>query len=122
MARRNPLLKVAAVDPDRDPRLAREQGIQLYNAAVVEAEGRRVLVQGTDETEIALGIQRALRGRAITACFLEGHGELPMDNFEYHTHLEGGAGHSHDDASLAGRGDAGPRRRAAAPRARSAGV
>ena len=43
--------------------------------------------------------QRALRGRAITACFLEGHGELPMDNFEYHTHLESGAGHSHDDAS-----------------------
>jgi hypothetical protein len=99
MARRNPLLKVVAVDPDRDPRLAREQGIQLYNAAVVEAEGRRVLVQGTDETEIAIGIQRALRGRAITACFLEGHGELPMDNFEYHTHLESGAGHSHDDAS-----------------------
>ena len=99
MARRNPLLKVVAVDPDREPELAREQGIQLYNAAVVEAEGRRVLVQGTDETEIAIGIQRALRGRAITACFLEGHGELPMDNFEYHTHLEGGAGHSHDDAS-----------------------
>jgi len=53
----------------------------------------------SDETEIAIGIQRALRGRAITACFLEGHGELPMDNFEYHTHLESGAGHSHDDAS-----------------------
>src|SRR5262249_30072519 len=32
-------------------------------------------------------------------CFLEGHGELPMDNFEYHTHLEGGASHSHGDAS-----------------------
>jgi ABC-type uncharacterized transport system len=99
MARRNPLLKVAAVDPDREPTLARLQGIQLYNAAVIEAQGRRVLVQSTDETEIALGIQRALRGRAITACFLEGHGELPMDNFEYHTHLEGGASHSHDDAA-----------------------
>ncbi|MDO9707116.1 GldG family protein [Paracraurococcus lichenis] len=99
MARRNPLLKVTTVDPDREPALARLQGIRLYNAAVIEAEGRRVLVQGTDETEIALGIQRALRGRAVTACFLEGHGELPMDNFEFHTHLEGTAGHSHDDAS-----------------------
>jgi len=99
MARRNPLLKVAAVDPDREPTLARLQGIQLYNAAVIEAQGRRVLVQSTDETEIAIGIQRALRGRAITACFLEGHGELPMDNFEYHTHLEGAASHSHDDAA-----------------------
>jgi hypothetical protein len=99
MARRNPLLKVVAVDPDREPTLARQQGIQIYNAAVIEGRGRRVLVQGTDETEIAIGIQRALRGTAITVCFLEGHGELPMDNFEYHTHLEGGASHSHGDAS-----------------------
>ena len=99
MARRNPLLKVAAVDPDREPTLARLQGIQLYNAAVIETQGRRVLVQSTDEAEIAIGIQRASRGRAITACFLEGHGELPMDNFEYHTHLEGAASHSHDDAA-----------------------
>ena len=35
----------------------------------------------------------------VTACFLEGHDELPMDNFEFHTHVEGVAGHSHDDAS-----------------------
>lgn len=99
MARRNPLLQVVAVDPDRDPRLARQQGVQIYNAAVIEAEGRRVLVQGTDETEIAIGVQRALRGRSIAVCFLEGHGELPMDNFEYHTHLEAGASHSHGDAT-----------------------
>src|ERR1043166_437424 len=66
---------------------------------MIEGEGRRVLVQGTDETEIAIGIQRVLRGSTITVCFLEGHGELPMDNFEYHTHLEGGANHSHGDAS-----------------------
>ena len=99
MARRNPLLKVVAVDPDRDPRLARQQGVQIYNAAMIEAEGRRVLVQGTDETEIAIGVQRALCGRAITVCFLEGHGELPMDNFEYHTHLEAGASHNHGDAT-----------------------
>ncbi|RAI59982.1 GldG family protein [Roseicella frigidaeris] len=99
MARRNPLLKVTVVDPDREPSLARRQSIQIYNAAVIETDGRRVLVQGTDETEIALGIQRALRRHSITACFLEGHGELPMDNFEYHTHLEGLGGHSHGDAA-----------------------
>ena len=99
MARRNPLLKLVTIDPDREPTLARQQGISLYNAAVIEAEGRRLLVQSTDEAEIALGIQRVLRGRSIIACFVEGHGELPMDNFEFHTHLEGGASHSHDDAS-----------------------
>jgi ABC-type uncharacterized transport system len=99
MQRRNPLFRLTAVDPDKEPTVARTNGIRIYNAAMIEADGRRVLVQSTDEAEIALGIQRVLRERVITVCFIEGHGELPMDNFEFHTHLEGVAGHSHDDAS-----------------------
>jgi hypothetical protein len=99
MERRNPHFKLRAVDPDKEPTLARTSGIKIYNAAMIEAEGRRVLVQSTDEAEIALGIQRVLRERKITVCFVEGHGELPMDNFEFHTHLENAADHSHGDAS-----------------------
>jgi hypothetical protein len=99
MARRSPMLTVVTVDPDTQPELARRQGIRLYNAAVIEAEGRRVLVQGTDEAEIALGIQRALRQRMVTVCFLEGHGEFAMDNFEYHTHVDGISDHNHGEAS-----------------------
>src|SRR3546814_4632722 len=95
MGRRNPLLTVATVDPDKQPELARREGVRLYNAAVIEAAGRRVLVQGTDEAEIAIGIQRVLRQRAITVCFVEGHGELPIDAFELHSHLEGVSDHSH---------------------------
>ena len=53
----------------------------------------------TDEAQIAIGIQRVLRQRVLTACFIEGHSELPMDNYEFHTHLEGVAGHSHNDAA-----------------------
>jgi gliding motility-associatede transport system auxiliary component len=89
MQRRNPLFRLTAVDPDKEPTVARTNGIRIYNAAMIEADGRRVLVQSTDEAEIALGIQRVLRERVITVCFVEGHGELPMDNFEFHTHLEG---------------------------------
>jgi hypothetical protein len=99
MGRRNPLLTVLTVDPDKRPELARREGIQLYNAAIVEAAGRRVLIQGTDEAQIAIGIQRVLRTRALTVCFVEGHGEFPMDSFEFHTHLEGATDHSHGDAS-----------------------
>jgi len=99
MGRRNSLLSVVAVDPDKRPELARREGIRLYNAAVIEAGTRRVLIQGTDEAQIAIGIQRVLRTRALTVCFLEGHGELAMDAFEFHTHLEGVADHSHGDAS-----------------------
>src|SRR6185295_12303009 len=99
MGRRNPRLAVTTVDPDKRPELARREGIRLYNAAIIEAGGRRILIQGTDEAEIAIGIQRVLRTRALTVCFLEGHGELPMDSFEFHTHLEGASDHSHGDAS-----------------------
>jgi hypothetical protein len=99
MGRRNPLLAVSVVDPDKEPALARTQGIRIYNAAVIEAEGRRMMVQSTDEAEIAIGIQRVLRERVVTACFIEGHGELPMDNMEFHTHLEAIADHSHGEAS-----------------------
>ncbi|HSD53079.1 MAG TPA: GldG family protein [Burkholderiales bacterium] len=99
MARRSALLDLRLVDPDKEPALAREAGVRIYNAGVLEAEDRKLLVQTTDENEIALGIQRVLRERVVTVCFLEGHGEFPMDNFEFHTHVEGVATHSHGDAS-----------------------
>jgi len=99
MGRRNPMLTVLTVDPDKQPELARREGVRLYNAAIIEAAGRRVLIQGTDEAEIAIGIQRVLRTRALTVCFLEGHGEFSMDGFEFHTHLEGATDHSHGEAS-----------------------
>jgi hypothetical protein len=99
MGKRNALLEVHAVDPDRQPSIAQADGLRTFNAAILEAEGRKVMVQTTDESEIAIGIQRVLRDKVITVCFLEGHNELPMDNFEFHTHLEGAAGHGHDDAS-----------------------
>ncbi len=99
MGRRNPHFRVRAVDPDKEPTLARTSGVRIYNATLIEAEGRRVMVQTTDESEVALGIQRVLRQRVIAICFVEGHGELPMDNFEFHSHLEGLSNHSHSDSS-----------------------
>ncbi len=99
MGRRNALLAVRTVDPDREPSVAQSFGIRTSNAAILEAEGRKIVVQSTDENVVAVGIQRVLREKLVTACFLEGHNEFPMDNFEFHTHVEGIAGHSHDDAS-----------------------
>jgi ABC-type uncharacterized transport system involved in gliding motility auxiliary subunit len=99
MGRRNALLAVRTVDPDREPSVAQSYGMRTGNAAILESDGRKIVVQTVDETEIAIGIQRVLREKVVTACFLEGHNELPMDNFEFNTHVEGIAGHSHDDAS-----------------------
>jgi ABC-type uncharacterized transport system involved in gliding motility auxiliary subunit len=99
MARRNPLFEVRVADPDKEPTLARAFGVRIYNAGVLEAADRKLLVQSVDEAEIAIGVQRVLRDKVVTICFLEGHNELPIDNFEYHTHVEGPSNHSHGDAS-----------------------
>ena len=101
MGQRNPLLHVRTVDPDKQPTLAENFGIKMYNAAVLEADGRRITVPSIDESEIAIGIQRVLRERVVTICFIEGHSEYPVDNYEFHTHFEGVAGHSHDDSNSA---------------------
>jgi hypothetical protein len=101
MARRNALLDVRTVDPDRRPTLAENFGVKVYNTAVLEADGRRIAVRSTDESEIAIGIQRVLRERVVTICFIEGHSEYPIDNFEFHTHFEGVAGHSHSQSDSA---------------------
>src|ERR671925_285282 len=41
LARRNPQLHVRTIDPDKQPSLAQNYGVRLYNAAVLETEGRR---------------------------------------------------------------------------------
>ncbi|NLD67578.1 MAG: GldG family protein [Limnobacter sp.] len=99
MARSNRQLQLRIVDPDREPAVARAAGLRGANTAVLEADGRRVQIETTDERQIAIGIQRVLRTEVQTVCFLEGHNELPIDNFEFHTHLESVSDHSHDDAS-----------------------
>jgi ABC-type uncharacterized transport system involved in gliding motility auxiliary subunit len=99
LAKENPLLQVKTIDPDRHPSLAQTAGVKFYNAALLEAEGRQIVVHSTDEREIALGIQKILREHIVTLCFMQGHGEYASTNYEFHTHIEelggGDAGHSH---------------------------
>jgi hypothetical protein len=103
MSRENPLLEVTTVDPDKDPSIAQTAGVKFYNAALLEAGGRQIVVRSVDENEIALGIQTVLREHVVTVCFISGHGEYPSDNYEFHTHVEeiggGQEGHSHGSAS-----------------------
>src|SRR5215467_1147491 len=101
LGRRNKRLRVRTIDPDKQPSVADTYGVRIYNAAVLEADGRRIQVMSTDENQIALGILRVIREHVTTVCFLEGHDEYPMENFEFHTHFEGVAGHGHGDGSSA---------------------
>src|SRR5438876_6084487 len=101
LGRRNPRLQVRTIDPDKQPTVADTYGVRIYNAAVLETDGRRIQVMSTDENQIALGILRVLRERVTTVCFMEGHNEYPVDNFEFHTHFEGVAGHGHGEGASA---------------------
>jgi len=101
LGRRNPRLHVRTIDPDKQPTVAETYGVRIYNAAVLENDGRRIQVTSTDENQIALGILRVTRQRVTTVCFIEGHDEYPIENFEFHTHFEGVAGHSHGEGASA---------------------
>jgi hypothetical protein len=101
LGRRNPRLRVRTVDPDKQPTVADTYGVRIYNAAVLETDGRRIQVTSTDESQIALGILRVIREHVTTICFIEGHNEYPMENFEFHTHFEGVAGHGHGEGASA---------------------
>jgi hypothetical protein len=101
LGRRNPRLRVRTVDPDKQPTVADTYGVRIYNAAVLETDGRRIQVTSTDESQIALGILRVIREHVTTICFMEGHNEYPMENFEFHTHFEGVAGHGHGEGASA---------------------
>jgi hypothetical protein len=101
LGRRNPHLHVRTIDPDKQPTVADTYGVRIYNAALLETDGRRIQVMSTDEDQIALGILRLTRARVTAVCFMEGHNEYPMDNFEFHTHFEGVAGHGHGEGASA---------------------
>ncbi len=106
LARRSKFLEVKTTDPDKDPVLARRYNVNLYNVAVVEAAGRRLLVRSTNEIDLGLAIQKALRQKVVSVCFVEGHGEAEIYNEEFHTHMEafGGSdvadGHHHGHAHI----------------------
>ncbi len=100
LGRLNDKLAVETVDIDRNPARAGALGVQLYNTAVIVSGPNRLQVIATDDREIALGILRATRRGQPVVCFATGHGEYDIDNFEFHTHFEGGATHSHSAAGV----------------------
>src|SRR6266702_927262 len=75
-ARNQPLLAFRAIDLDKEPGLARDNGVHSYNTAVLQAGERKVLVENvTDPTRLGYAALRVLRERPETICFITGHGE-----------------------------------------------
>jgi hypothetical protein len=84
-------------DPMLNPAQARRRGVEFAGTAIMESGGRRLVVNGPTETEIANGILRVSQSVQQQACFLDGHQEPDPFSLESHDHSEGDAlaGHTH---------------------------
>jgi ABC-2 type transport system permease protein len=95
-ARGHPLFTFRAIDLDKEPGLARDVGVRAYNTAVLEASGRKVVVENTtDPARLAYAALRVLKERVETICFVTGHGETfrPTQAHFHYSHVETLKGH-----------------------------
>ena len=95
-ARQNRHFQFQAVDLDKEPAKAREFGVRAYNTALLQAEGRRVVVENTvDLAQMAFAALRVLQKQVDVVCFVSGHGEVIPEgppHFHY-SHVETLKGH-----------------------------
>jgi gliding motility-associatede transport system auxiliary component len=88
-ARQRPHLKVRVLDLDTELVAARDYGVKLYNTVIVEAQGRRTRVENTvDLRQMAYAIERVLKQRTTTVCFVTGHGERYTPGHVHLSHRE----------------------------------
>jgi gliding motility-associatede transport system auxiliary component len=69
---------VRYVDPDRQPELAKQYGIQSYGTVEVVSGTRHFQAQNTDEEGVTNALIRVLMGEK-TIYFMDGHGERSID-------------------------------------------
>ena len=95
-ARQNPHFHFSAVDIDKEPAKARAFGARAYNTAVLETDGRRVVVENTaDLAQMAFATLRVLKKNVDVICLINGHGEsVPEGPAHFHySHIETLRGH-----------------------------
>lgn len=95
-ARGHPRLSFRAIDLDKEPGLARDAGVRSYNTALLQAQGRKVLVENViDPARLGFAALRVLRKRVDAICFITGHGEVfrPTPSHFHYSHVETLKGH-----------------------------
>ena len=95
MAKQTDNVTVEFHDPTLNPAQARFHRVRFPGTAIMTSEGRRSVVNGDSEADIANGILRVSQGITQLICFLDGHGEADPFSKEMHDHLEGTVDHSH---------------------------
>ncbi len=78
----SPKVRVEYVDPDKNPQLAREEGIRNLGTAVVQIEAKREEAKSMTEEGITGAFIRDLKSTTRTVCFVTGSGEHRPDDSE----------------------------------------
>jgi gliding motility-associatede transport system auxiliary component len=76
----SPKVHVKYVDPDKDPEIAREDGVQTMGTAVVQIGDKKEAAASMTETGITGAFIRDLKSSTRTVCFVSGSGEHQLDD------------------------------------------
>ncbi len=72
-------LKAQFFDPAKNPGLAKKYNIEEYNTTVLTSGDKEVKIKGLGEEDITNALIQVSREARKTLYFLEGHGEIPID-------------------------------------------
>jgi len=75
----SPKVKVDYIDPVKNPRLARADGVTQEGTIVVDTGARKEDAKSLTEEDITGALVRAIKGGQRMACFLTGSGERSLD-------------------------------------------
>ncbi|HUA97270.1 MAG TPA: GldG family protein [Terracidiphilus sp.] len=76
----SPRVQIKYVDPDKDPQLAREDGVQSMGTAVVQVGDKKEAASSMTETGITGALIRDIKTSTRTVCFVSGSGEHQIDD------------------------------------------
>jgi ABC-type uncharacterized transport system involved in gliding motility auxiliary subunit len=76
----SPNVHVDYVDPEKDPMVARADGVQSFGSAVVQVGDKKEIAASMDETGITGALIRDIKTSTRTICFVSGSGEHQIDD------------------------------------------
>lgn len=75
-------IHVEYIDPDRDPVRTKAANVKKYGTVIISSGTRDTRIDEVNEEKLTNGILKVLKDKAVTVCFLTGHGEKPLDAAE----------------------------------------
>src|SRR5271155_2928545 len=78
----SPRVRIAYVDPDKNPQAARAAGIREFGTALVQIGDKKETAKAITEEGLTGAFIRDLKGTTRTVCFVTGSGEHQIDDSE----------------------------------------